>query len=146
MMDITQILDRLPHRYPFVMIDRVIKIDPPKTLVAIKNVTLNEPYFVGHFPENPVMPGVLMVEAMAQAAAVLASVSNEIHTEENALHYLAGIDDARFKRIVVPGDQVIICIEIVKRRRDIWKYTGTATVDGEIVCSANILSAIKKGR
>lgn len=143
-MDIRKILANLPHRFPFLMLDRVLEFDPPQSIKAVKNVTVNEPFFTGHFPDNPVMPGVLLLESMAQAAAVLASISEEVVSDESTMHYLAGIDDARFKRVVTPGDQVIIDIEILRRKRDIWKYSGTATVDGELVCTANILSAVKK--
>lgn len=140
-MDIHEILKYLPHRPPFLLIDRVIEIKEGESLVAIKNVTMNEPFFVGHFPSRPVMPGVLILEALAQAAGVLAFKStNTLHTD-GVLYFLAGIDNARFRRVVEPGDQLRLEVKVVRSKQDIWKIEGTALVDGEVACSADFLSA-----
>lgn len=148
MMDIQEIINYLPHRYPFLLIDRVIEIDPGKSLVAIKNVTMNEPFFAGHFPGRPVMPGVLILEAMAQATCVLANTSPIIAESgddyRNYLHLFAGIDNARFKRMVEPGDQLHLNVKILRYKQGIWKFSGVATVDNEIVCSADMISARKE--
>lgn len=136
-MDISEILARLPHRYPFLLVDRVIECEPDKRLVAIKNVTFNEPYFTGHFPEKPVMPGVLIVEALAQATGLLAMQTAA--TEDNAIYYLVGVDKARFKRPVVPGDQLRLAVEVAKKRRDIWVFECVASVDGQAVASAEVM-------
>lgn len=138
--NIDTILQHLPHRFPFLLVDRVVEIEPEKKLVAIKNVTINEPFFVGHFPVKAVMPGVLIVEALAQAAAILASFSIETPIEET-LFYLASIENARFKRVVIPGDQLFLKVELVKQRARIWKFKGTALVDNEVVCTAEMTSA-----
>lgn len=138
-MNIQEILKYIPHRYPFLLVDRVLAIDPPKTLMAVKNVTINEPFFTGHFPERAVMPGVLMLEALAQAAAILACKSMDWQPGDS-LFYLATIENARFKRIVVPGDQLILNVEITKRRTKLWKFSGFATVDGEVACSVDMTS------
>jgi len=144
-MDIQEILKYLPHRYPFLLIDRVIEINPGKSLVAIKNVSVNEPFFQGHFPGQPVMPGVLILEALAQATCILANKSSAPDQPyENYLYLFAGIDNARFKRMVVPGDQLRLTVEIIKHKQGIWKSTGVATVDNEIVCSADLISARKE--
>jgi len=138
---IDQILEYLPHRYPFLLVDRVLEVTPDKSLVAIKNVTINEPFFQGHFPQRPVMPGVLMIEALAQASGVLIySTIKQLPSKDNWF-YLAAVDNARFKRIVTPGDQLRLEVEIVKRKRDIWKFKTTATVAGELACSAEIMNA-----
>jgi len=136
-MDIQKIQSLLPHRYPFLLIDRVIDSEPGKRLVAIKNVTINEPFFQGHFPSKPVMPGVLLIEAMAQATGLLAMESAEVPKE--AIYYLVGVDKARFKRPVVPGDQLVFEVELLKRRREIWVFTAEAKVDGKMVASAEIM-------
>lgn len=136
-MDIQKIQSLLPHRYPFLLIDRVIDSEPGKRLVAIKNVTINEPFFQGHFPSKPVMPGVLLIEAMAQATGLLAMESAEVPKE--AIYYLVGVDKARFKRPVVPGDQLVFEVELLKRRREIWVFTAEAKVDGNMVASAEIM-------
>ena len=136
-MDIQKIQSLLPHRYPFLLIDRVIDSEPGKRLVAIKNVTINEPFFQGHFPTKPVMPGVLLIEAMAQATGLLAMESAEVPKE--AIYYLVGVDKARFKRPVVPGDQLVFEVELLKRRREIWVFTAEAKVDGKMVASAEIM-------
>ena len=145
-MDIHEILKYLPHRYPFLLIDRVISIDLGKSLVAIKNVTMNEPFFVGHFPHRPVMPGVLTLEALAQAAAVLAYKSTNTYPSDGVLYYFAGIDNARFRRVVEPGDQLRLEVKVLRSKRDIWKLEGSAYVDDELACSAEFLSACRTER
>lgn len=136
-MDIQKIQSLLPHRYPFLLVDRVIESEPGRRLVAIKNVTINEPFFQGHFPTKPVMPGVLLIEAMAQATGLLAMESAEVPKE--AIYYLVGVDKARFKRPVVPGDQLVFEVEVIKNRREIWVFAAEATVDGAMVASAEIM-------
>jgi 3-hydroxyacyl-[acyl-carrier-protein] dehydratase len=130
----------LPHRYPFLMVDKVIDVmnDPADYLKAVKNVTCNEAYFNGHFPRYPVMPGVLILEALAQAAGVLTFVHMKTLPPEDELYFLAGLDKARFKKTVRPGDQLILEVKILKKRRDLWKFEGTASVDGQLACSAEI--------
>lgn len=140
MMNIERILESIPHRFPFLLVDRVLDFELDKYLVAIKNVTINEPFFAGHFPVRAVMPGVLIVEALAQAAAILACESTDWQPNES-LFYLGSIENARFKRIVVPGDQLHLKVEVQKRRSKVWKFTGTATVNGELVCTADMTSA-----
>ena len=137
--DINQIKKILPHRYPFLMIDRVIKVDPGKTLTAIKNVSVNEPFFEGHFPHRPVFPGVLMLECIAQASARLASLMIDATASGKNVYLFAGVDKARFKRPVAPGDQLFIYIEFVKHIKKLWRCVGTIKVDGELVCSADVL-------
>ena len=132
-MDIHEILDHLPHRYPFVLIDRVLSLELGKEITAIKNVTINEPFFPGHFPYHPVMPGVLIVEAMAQAAAILSFKTMNTKPSEESVYYFAGIDSARFKKPVGPGDQIILNVKIVRILKGIWKYSGVATVGNDIV-------------
>ena len=140
-LDIYDILKHLPHRYPFLLIDRVVDYEPGKTLVAIKNVTHNEPHFPGHFPSRPIMPGVLILEALAQATGILAFKTADHIPDENTLYYFVGIDNARFKRPVEPGDQLRLEVEFVKQMRGIWKFKGKALVDGKIVCSADLMCA-----
>lgn len=144
-MDIHEILRYLPHRYPFLLIDRVVEMDKGKSLVAIKNITANESYFAGHFPERPVMPGVLILEAMAQAGAVLAYKSTDTTPEDGVLYYFAGIDGVRFRKVVEPGDQLRLEVKVLRSKRDIWKLEGSAYVDGGLVCSAEFMSARKEG-
>lgn len=140
-MDIQDILKLLPHRPPFLLVDRVVEFEPRQRIVGIKSVTMNEPFFTGHFPGRPIMPGVLIVEAMAQTSALLALKSTENDPKERGMLYLfAGIDNARFKRIVVPGDQLRMEIETIKIRNVMWKVNATATVDGEIACQAELMS------
>ena len=136
-MDIQKIQSLLPHRYPFLLVDRVIECEPGKRLVGIKNVTVNEPFFQGHFPSKPVMPGVLLIEALAQATGLLAMESAEV--EKEAIYYLVGVDKARFKSPVVPGDQVHLEVEVIKTRREIWVFSAVAKVDGKVVASAEIM-------
>jgi 3-hydroxyacyl-[acyl-carrier-protein] dehydratase len=136
-MDNLQIRKLLPHRYPFLLVDKVVAIETGKQITAIKNVTANEPFFNGHFPDAPIMPGVLMIEAMAQASGLL--VLEELGlTEriENEMFFLAGVDEVRFKRMVFPGDVLQLNVELVKHRLNLWKFKGMATVNGELACSA----------
>ncbi|MBX9586835.1 MAG: 3-hydroxyacyl-ACP dehydratase FabZ [Gammaproteobacteria bacterium] len=138
---INDIMSTLPHRYPFLLVDRVLTCVPNQSIIAIKNVSVNEPHFTGHFPQSPVMPGVLQIEALAQAAGILIyKTLDQLPNNENWF-FLAGVDDARFKKIVEPGDQLRLEVEILKVRRDLWKFKGTATVDGELACSAEIMTA-----
>lgn len=144
-LDIEGILKSIPHRYPFLLVDRVTSLVKGESIVAVKNVTVNEPCFQGHFPNKPVFPGVLLLEAMAQATGILTSVSSDREAEEGSLFYLVGIDNARFRRPVLPGDQVILEAEIVRAKRDMWKYATRAKVDGDVVCSADLMGAYKAG-
>lgn len=143
-MDIQEVMRFLPHRYPFLLIDRVIEMENNKRLVALKNVTINEPFFQGHFPVKPVMPGVLIIEAMAQATGLLAMASNPEDITGNSLYYFVGIDKARFKRQVVPGDQLRFEVEFHKKKRDIWFFSGTATVDGQLAAAADVMCASRE--
>jgi 3-hydroxyacyl-[acyl-carrier-protein] dehydratase len=138
--DINQILKLLPHRYPFLLVDRVLELEPRKSITALKNVTMNEPFFQGHFPDFPVMPGVLIIEALAQTAALL--TFSEVR-EENAIYYFAGIDGARFKRPVLPGDQLIMTAKLERERAGIYKFQVQAMVDGELAAEANITCAVR---
>ncbi|WP_081960711.1 3-hydroxyacyl-ACP dehydratase FabZ [Nitrincola sp. A-D6] len=144
MMDVKEIRKYLPHRYPFLLVDRVIELVPGESIVAIKNVTVNEPFFNGHFPDHPVMPGVLLVEAMAQAAGILGFKTMDKTPEDGSIYYFVGADDLRFKRPVVPGDQVKLEARVMSERRGIWKFAVKASVDDLIVCSATILCADRK--
>ena len=136
-MDIQKIMNYLPHRYPFLLVDRVVEVDSGKRLAAIKNVTFNEPFFQGHFPQKPVMPGVLIIEALAQTTGLLAMESEEVTGA--AIYYLVGVDKARFKRPVVPGDQLRLEVEVGRVRRGIWSFSGVASVEGEVCASADIM-------
>jgi len=140
-MDISEVMNLLPHRYPFLMVDKILEIDPGKSLKALKNVTINEPYFQGHFPHRPVMPAVLMMEALAQATGLLAYKTGELKPNDVSVFYFAGIDKARFKRPVGPGDQLILQVDLIKRKRNIWVFKGVATVDGDVAASAELLCA-----
>lgn len=142
-MDIHEILQYLPHRYPILMIDRVLELIPGERIRAVKNVSINEPVFPGHYPHHPVMPGVLIVEAMAQAAALLSFKTMGIKPDENSVVYFAGIDNVRFKRPVVPGDQLQFDVEITQSKRNIYKYKGVARVGGEIAAEAELMCALK---
>ncbi len=137
--DIHEIQRLLPHRYPFLLVDRVIEFTPGEHLVAIKNITYNEPQFTGHFPKRVIMPGVLILEAMAQATGLLAFKTVDDLYSDNALYYLAGIDNARFKKPVEPGDQLRLEVKIVKNKRNLWKFSASASVDGEVVVTADIM-------
>jgi len=142
---IDDVLNLLPHRYPFIMIDRVVEYQKDERLVAIKNVTVNEPFFQGHFPGRPIMPGVMMLESLAQACVILASLSHPVVEEgKQMLHFFAGIDNARFKQVVVPGDQLRLEVTLLGHKRGIWRMHGEVTVDGVLVCSADLLSAAKE--
>ncbi len=138
-MDIHQVLKFLPHRYPFLLVDRVIEFEPDQRLRAIKNVTFNEPFFAGHFPARPVMPGVLIIEALAQATGLLAMASRPDEVSEKSLYYFVGIDRARFKRPVEPGDQLHLEVALKQVRRGIWKFDGEASVEGQLVANAEIM-------
>lgn len=142
--NIHEVLRILPHRYPFLLIDRVTELVCGERLVAIKNVTYNEPYFQGHFPVRPVMPGVLIVEAMAQATGVLAMKSAPETVKENSLYYFVGIDKARFKRPVEPGDQLVLEVVLRGTKQGIWMFSGKATVDTRLVASADIMCTAKE--
>lgn len=144
MMDVNEIRQDLPHRYPFLLVDRVTELNPGESIVAYKNVTINEPFFNGHFPGHPVMPGVLVVEAMAQAAGVLGFRTMNKQAEDDSMYYLVGADNLRFKRPVVPGDRLQLEAKVISERRGLWKFDCKATVDGELVSSATILCAHRK--
>jgi 3-hydroxyacyl-[acyl-carrier-protein] dehydratase len=141
MVDISEILELLPHRYPFLLVDRVIEFEKEKKIVAIKNVTFNEPFFQGHFPGRPIMPGVLIIEAMAQAGGVLAF---KTFPEKTGSVLFIGIDNARFRRPVVPGDQLKLVVEVVRHKRDIWVFEGKATVEDDVAAEARIMAMLKK--
>ncbi len=145
-MDIKKIMQLLPHRYPFLLVDRVTSLDVGKSITAYKNVSINEPFFQGHFPIKPIFPGVLIVEALAQAAGLLGFATENITTDaadNNTLFYLVGVDNAKFKQPVVPGDQLQLQIDVDKVKRGVWKFIGTASVDGKIVAKANLTCAIR---
>ena len=144
MMDVNEIREYLPHRYPFLLVDRVVELTEGESIVAIKNVTVNEPFFNGHFPDHPVMPGVLLVEAMAQAAGILGFKTMDKKPQDGSIYYFVGSDNLRFKRPVVPGDQVKLEAKVLSERRGIWKFEVKATVDDELVSSATILCADRK--
>lgn len=142
-MDIHAILKQLPHRYPFLLVDRVVELESNKRIRAIKNVTFNEPFFQGHFPGRPVMPGVLMLEALAQAAGLLAFDAMGQVPDENNIYYFVGIDSARFKRPVEPGDQLILEASIDRVRGGIWKFKGVARVSDEVACEAELMCTMR---
>lgn len=143
MMDIHEVMQHLPHRYPFLLIDRVIDYKLGEHLHAIKNITVNEPCFTGHFPHRPVMPGVLILEALAQATGILAFKTMGELPSEDSLYYFVGIDNARFKKPVEPGDQVHLKVVVERRKRDMWKFKAEALVDDQVVCSADLMCAKK---
>ena len=143
MMDIHQILKLLPHRYPILLVDRVLEIETGKSIKALKNVTINEPFFTGHFPKHPVMPGVLMIEAMAQAAALLSFSTLGVAPDDKTVYYFAGIDGARFKRPVGPGDQLIMDVELLRMKAGIFKFKGVCSVDGNLVCEAELMCTMR---
>lgn len=138
-MNIREILDHLPQRYPFLLVDRVISCEPGKAIHAYKNLTINEPFFVGHFPHLPVMPGVLIMEALAQAAGILSFKTMGIKPDDRSIFYFAGIDKARFKKPVSPGDQLHLHASILRQMRSVWKYKAEARVDGHIVAEAELM-------
>ncbi len=145
MINIHEILKYLPHRYPFILVDRVLSFETGKSLTALKNVTINEPFFAGHFPEYPVMPGVLILEALAQAACICAykSMDTSPAASSDWLYFLAGIDNARFRKVVIPGDTLVLKVELLRAKQGIWKFNGMALVNDEEVCSAELISARK---
>ncbi len=143
-MDIAAVLEHLPHRYPFLLIDRIPEIELGKRIVALKNVTINEPFFQGHFPHRPIMPGVLILEAMAQAAGILVFRTLGEKPDANSVYYLVGIDKARFKRPVVPGDQLELEVVLERGVRGVWKFSCTARVEGAPVCEAEMLCSVRK--
>ncbi|HVN22789.1 MAG TPA: 3-hydroxyacyl-ACP dehydratase FabZ [Syntrophorhabdales bacterium] len=140
MIEINEILRLLPHGFPFLLVDRILEYEPEKSIVGVKNVTFNEPYFPGHFPKNPVMPGVLIIEAMAQAAGVLAFKS---HPDLRGNVFFIGIDNARFRKPVVPGDQLKLVLQVVKHRKEIWVFDGEAFVDDKKVAEARIMATLQ---
>jgi len=143
-MEIREILNYLPHRFPFLLIDRVLSCEPGRNIVAIKNVAVNEPYFQGHFPGNPVMPGVMIVESLAQAAGVLSFLSQKRDSTQNLLYYFVGIDRARFKKLVIPGDQLKLSVTLLRQVRGIAKFGAIATVEDAVVTEAELLCTIKE--
>jgi 3-hydroxyacyl-[acyl-carrier-protein] dehydratase len=143
MMDIHEIRKQLPHRYPFLLVDRVLELEKGKRIKALKNVTINEPFFGGHFPNRPVMPGVLMLEAMAQAAALLAFDTAGVTMDDKTVYYFAGIDGARFKRPVEPGDQLIMDVELDRVRAGIYKFKGVIRVADVVVCEAELMCTMR---
>lgn len=143
-MDIHQILEYLPHRYPILLVDRVMEVVPGERITALKNVSVNEPFFPGHYPHHPVMPGVLIIEAMAQTAAILSFKTMGNKPDENSVYYFVGIDGARFKRPVSPGDQLIIEVSFLMNRRGMWKFAATAKVDGQIAAEAELICTMRQ--
>ena len=143
-MDIHRILEYLPHRYPFLMIDRVLSCEAGKNIVALKNVTINEPYFVGHFPHHPVMPGVLIIEAIAQAAAILTFSTEDHKPDPSMVYYFVGIDNARFKRPVTAGDALHLDVSLVRQARGLWKFHGEARVGDAVAAEADIMCTIRQ--
>jgi 3-hydroxyacyl-[acyl-carrier-protein] dehydratase len=143
-MDIHQILKKLPHRYPLLLVDRVLEFEAGKRLLAVKNVTINEPFFVGHFPARPVMPGVLILEALAQAAALLSLDSAGVEIDEKTLVYFAAIDHARFKRPVEPGDQLLLDVTLLRLRQGVQRFHGAARVGTELAAEAEMMCAIRR--
>ncbi len=144
MMDIHEILKRLPHRYPLLLVDRVLEIDKGKRILALKNVSINEPYFVGHFPHRPVMPGVLMLEALAQAATLLALASTDIVLDDTTVVYFAGIDNARFKRPVEPGDQLLLDVTLDRAKAGIFKFSGKVMVGDQLAAEAQLICTMRR--
>jgi 3-hydroxyacyl-[acyl-carrier-protein] dehydratase len=144
MMDIHKILKKLPHRYPILLVDRVLEIEVGKRIKAIKNVTINEPFFTGHFPHRPVMPGVLMLEALAQTAALLSFETAGESPDEKTVYYFVGIDGARFKRPVEPGDQLVLDVQVDRVKAGIYKFKGRATVDGELAVEAELMCTMRR--
>ena len=142
-MDIQEILAHLPHRYPMLLVDRVLDCEPGKRILAIKNVTINEPFFSGHFPHHPVMPGVLVVEAMAQAAAILSFRTLGTKPDDRSVYYFVGIDEARFKRPVSPGDQLVLEVVLERKVRGIWKFDAKARVGEALAAEAKIMCTVR---
>jgi 3-hydroxyacyl-[acyl-carrier-protein] dehydratase len=142
-MDIHEVLEHLPHRYPFLLIDRVLEVVPHESIVALKNVTINEPFFPGHYPHHPVMPGVLVIEAMAQAAGILSFKTMGRLPSDDSVYYFVGIENARFKRPVGPGDQLILKAAVTMNKRGMWKFACTAEVDGQIAAEAELICTLR---
>jgi 3-hydroxyacyl-[acyl-carrier-protein] dehydratase len=145
-LDINQILGLMPHRYPFLLVDQVLELEPGARIAAVKNVSFNEPFFQGHFPGHPVMPGVLIIEALAQAAAVLTYVTLKTSYAEGTLFYFAGIDGARFKRRVGPGDQMRLEVTMDRIKRGVGKFSGRALVEGQLVCETEMMCALRNDK
>lgn len=142
-MDIHQILEYLPHRYPFLLVDRVLDVVPGEKITALKNVTINEPFFPGHYPHHPVMPGVLIIEALAQTAAILSFKTMGGKPDDKSVYYFVGIDNARFKRPVSPGDQLVFEVSIAANKRGIWKFAAVAKVDGQVAAEADLMCTVR---
>lgn len=142
--DITKILNLIPHRYPFILVDRVLDYKVFDYLVGIKNVTINEPFFMGHFPGNPIMPGVLMLESLAQASAILSDLSRSPKEGHKFIYFFAGIDNAKFKQVVTPGDQLRLEVKMLGQKRDFWRLHGEVFVGDKLACSADLMSAAKE--
>ena len=142
-MDIHQILEYLPHRYPFLLVDKVVSCEPGKRIVAIKNVTINEPFFAGHFPHHPVMPGVLIIEALAQAAAILTFKTHGHMVDAKSVYYFVGIDNARFKKPVMPGDALELNVELKRFARGIWWFSAQARVAGQVATEADLMCTLR---
>ncbi|MDO8932931.1 MAG: 3-hydroxyacyl-ACP dehydratase FabZ [Rhodocyclaceae bacterium] len=142
-MDIHQILEYLPHRYPFLLVDRVLEVVPGERITALKNVSVNEPFFPGHYPHHPVMPGVLIIEALAQTAAILSFKTLGDKPDDQSVYYFVGIDGARFKRPVGPGDQLVMEVSIVANKRGLWKFAAVAKVDGKIAAEAELMCTVR---
>jgi 3-hydroxyacyl-[acyl-carrier-protein] dehydratase len=145
-LDMQAILERLPHRYPFLLVDRVLELRPGESIRALKNVTYNEPFFPGHFPGRPVMPGVMIIEALAQAAGILCFVTNNVIPDHRTRFYFVGIDKARFRRPVVPGDQLLLTAELERSLKGIWRFTTAALVEGQEAAHADMMLAPEAGR
>ena len=143
-MNIHDVLEYLPHRFPFLLIDRVLECEPGVRLTAVKNVTVNEPFFQGHFPHYPVFPGVLILEAMAQATGLLAFRTQGIQPDDNTLYLFVGVDKARFKRQVEPGDSLEITVEFQRETRGMWKFSAEARVEGKVACVADLMGAVRE--
>jgi 3-hydroxyacyl-[acyl-carrier-protein] dehydratase len=141
-MDIREIMRHIPHRYPFILVDRILELEPNKRVVGLKNVSINEPFFQGHFPGTPIMPGVLILEAMAQTSGVLA-IASMSDSGKSALMYFMGLDQVKFRKMVVPGDQLIMELTVLKQRAKIMKLAGTAKVDGQVVAEAQLMATIE---
>ena len=142
-MDIHEVLEYLPHRYPFLLIDRVLSCEPGKNIIALKNVTINEPFFAGHFPHHPVMPGVLIIEALAQAAAILTFKTSGGKADEKSVYYFVGIDNARFKKPVTPGDSLMLNVTFERAVRGIWKFKTEARVEDVLVAEADLMCTVR---
>ncbi|CAN5320723.1 3-hydroxyacyl-ACP dehydratase FabZ [soil metagenome] len=143
-MDIQEIFKQLPHRYPFLLVDRVLEVERGKRIRAVKNVSINEPFFQGHFPHYPVMPGVLVIEALAQAAGILSSVSVDTPPAPGSVYFFVGIDNARFRKQVTPGDQLVLEVEIVRHARGLWKYKARGLTDGQVACEADLMCTLRE--